>query len=49
MASRVLTSRQKKSHFGQVSLVEDVDKISDRVDSIVRLPCVCRSATTVRV
>ena len=48
VASRVLTSRQKKSHFGQVVPVEDVDKILDMVDSIVRLPCVCRSATTGR-
>ena len=43
-----LIARQKKSHFGQVVPIEDVDKILDAIDSIVRLPCVCRSLTTGR-
>jgi NAD-dependent dihydropyrimidine dehydrogenase PreA subunit len=43
-----LIARQKKSHFGQVVPVEDVDTILDRIDSVVRLPCVCRSLTTGR-
>jgi Pyruvate/2-oxoacid:ferredoxin oxidoreductase delta subunit len=48
MVSRMATARQKKSHFGQVVPIEDVDKVLDLVDSIVRLPCVCRSLTTGR-
>jgi ferredoxin len=48
VVSRVATARQKKSHFGQVIPIEDVDRVLDMVDSIVRLPCVCRSLTTGR-
>jgi ferredoxin len=43
-----LVARQKKSHFGQVVPIEEVDKILDMMDSVVRLPCVCRSLTTGR-
>lgn len=45
---RLATARQKKEHFGQVVPIEDVDEILGLVDSIVRLPCVCRSLTTGR-
>jgi len=45
---RIATARQKKSHFGQVVPLEDVDQILNLVDSIVRLPCACRSLTTGR-
>ena len=48
VVSKVATARQKKSHFGQVVPIEDVDKILDQIDSFVRLPCVCRSLTTGR-
>ncbi len=48
VVSKVATARQKKSHFGQVVPIEDVDKILDQIDLIVRLPCVCRSLTTGR-
>jgi ferredoxin len=48
IVSRVATSRQKKSHFGQVVPIEDVDKILDQIQSIVRIPCACRSLTTGR-
>src|SRR3972149_6015257 len=48
VVGKVATARQKKSHFGQVVPIEDVDKILDQIDSIVRLPCVCRSLTTGR-
>jgi NAD-dependent dihydropyrimidine dehydrogenase PreA subunit len=43
-----LIARQKRSHFGQVVPIEDVDRILDAIDSVVRLPCVCRSLTTGR-
>jgi len=46
--SRVATARQKKSHFGQVVPIEDVDMLLDEITSFVRIPCVCRSLTTGR-
>ena len=41
-----LTKRQKKSHFGQILPIEDVEHIVDQVRSIVRLPCICRKINT---
>lgn len=40
----IISSRQKSRHFGQVVPVEDVKQILGIVNSIVRLPCVCRRA-----
>ena len=48
LVSHELTRRQKRSHFGQVVPLEDVDQILAQISSVVRLPCVCRSATTGR-
>lgn len=48
IVSRVVTSRQKKAHFGQVVPIEDVDRLLDDISSVVRIPCVCRSLTTGR-
>ena len=48
IVSRVAVGRQKKSHFGQVVPIEDVDVILNEMTSIVRIPCVCRSLTTGR-
>lgn len=45
---RLAHRRQKKLHWGQVVPLEDVELIIDMQDSIVRLPCVCRSLTTGR-
>ncbi|HTX89998.1 MAG TPA: 4Fe-4S dicluster domain-containing protein [Anaerolineales bacterium] len=41
-----LTRQQKKDHFGQVVLVEDVEKILGMAAGVIRLPCVCRKVTT---
>lgn len=46
IAYPLVTSHLKKTHFGQVVPLEDVEKILDNVSSIVRLPCVCRKVTT---
>lgn len=35
----------KKKHLGQVIPIEDVDNILSIVNSIVRIPCVCRKST----
>ena len=40
-----LINRQKKVHYGQVVPLEEVERILDFVQSIVRLPCICRQAT----
>lgn len=40
-----LVDRQKKIHYGQVVPIEDVDRIFGFVNSVVRLPCICRQAT----
>ena len=39
-----LTRRQKRDHFGQIVPIEDVERILQQVDGVVRLPCVCRRA-----
>ncbi len=39
-----MIGRQKKVHYGQVLPIEDVQKIFDFVNSVVRLPCICRQA-----
>lgn len=36
---------QKKSHFGQVVPIEDVEAIFAMMNTVVRLPCVCRGFT----
>lgn len=40
-----VTSHLKKTHFGQVVPLEDAFNILDNVNSIVRLPCICRKVT----
>ncbi len=37
-------NRQKKSHYGQVLPIEEVERIFAFVNSVVRLPCICRQA-----
>lgn len=41
----VITSRMKKTHHGQVLPIEDVEEIFGFVNSVVRLPCICRKAS----
>lgn len=41
----LFTYRQKREHFGQVVPMEDIESIFSMVNSIVRVPCVCRRAT----
>jgi len=40
-----LSNRQKKVHFGQVVPIEDLERIFGFVNSVVRLPCICRKIT----
>lgn len=41
-----LTRSQKKSHFGQMVPLEDVEQILRRVGTVWRLPCICRKVAT---
>jgi len=40
-----IIGRMKKMHFGQVLPIEDVEEIFGFVNSVVRLPCICRQAS----
>lgn len=42
---RALTNRQKQVHYGQVVPIEDLERILSFVNSVVRLPCICRKIT----
>jgi ferredoxin len=39
------TNRQKKNHYGQVVPIEDIERIFEFVNSLVRINCICRYAT----
>ena len=39
------TKTQKKSHFGQVVVIEEVEQIFKLAEGVIRLPCVCRKVT----
>lgn len=40
-----LINRQKKRHYGQVLPIEEIEKIFGFINSVVRLPCICRQVT----
>ncbi|MCK4838738.1 MAG: hypothetical protein KAS94_08020 [Desulfobulbaceae bacterium] len=40
------TRNQKKNHFGQIVPLEGIENVLDRVDSVIRLPCICRKVAT---
>jgi len=44
MAKRVFTRKLKKEHFGQVVPLEDMKRIFEITNTIVRIPCPCRKA-----
>lgn len=48
LVGSIITYRYKKKHFGQVVPIEDLEQIFDIVNSVVRLPCVCRKAISNR-
>ncbi len=37
-----ISNRQKKTHYGQVLPLEEIEKIFSFVNSVIRLPCICR-------
>jgi ferredoxin len=46
LAKPILTRRQKRDHYGQVVPMEEVEKIFEMVQGVIRLACVCRRVTT---
>ena len=41
----IVVNRQKRVHYGQVVPIEEVERIFGFVNSVTRLPCICRQAT----
>jgi len=41
----ILINRQKRRHYGQVMPVEEIEKIFGFINSVVRLPCICRKVS----
>jgi NAD-dependent dihydropyrimidine dehydrogenase PreA subunit len=41
----LVVRKYKKNHYGQLIPVEEVEKILPVVDSIIRIPCICRMVT----
>ncbi len=41
----VIIGRMRKMHYGQVLPIEDVEEIFGFVNTVVRLPCICRQAS----
>ena len=46
MVKRLLTAKMKRVHYGQVVPIEEIGEIFGFANSIVRVACVCRKATT---
>jgi ferredoxin len=42
----LVTRRSKKTHFGQIVPIEDIEHLLSNFSTLVRLPCICRKATT---
>ncbi|NWF98582.1 MAG: 4Fe-4S binding protein [Nitrospirae bacterium] len=46
IAYPMVTGHMKKTHFGQIVPIEDIEIVLNNFSSIVRLPCICRKVTT---
>jgi len=46
IAYPLITRHLKKTHFGQIVPIEDLERLLNHFGSLVRLPCVCRKVTT---
>lgn len=45
IVQKIITSKAKKVHYGQVVPIEDIESIFGFVNSIVRVACICRLIT----
>jgi ferredoxin len=46
LAYPLVTKPLKKTHFGQIVPIEDIEHLLDKFSTLVRLPCICRKAST---
>jgi ferredoxin len=44
-AGKLISKRMKKHHFGQVVPIEEIERIFEFVNSVVRIACACRHVT----
>lgn len=44
--TRRITNKMKKQHFGQVVPIEEIERILGFVNSVIRVGCICRKAST---
>ena len=44
LVSRLITWKMKKTHFGQIVPIEEIEQIFGFVQTIVRVACICRQA-----
>jgi Pyruvate/2-oxoacid:ferredoxin oxidoreductase delta subunit len=45
LASRLITRKMKKVHFGQIVPIEEIEQIFGFVNTITRVACICRQAS----
>ncbi len=45
MVGRIITRKMKRTHFGQVVPIEEIEQIFGFMNSIVRIACICRHTT----
>jgi len=45
LIGRMISRRMRRDHFGQVVPIEDVERIFEMMNSIVRIGCICRHVT----
>ena len=45
LVSRLITRKMKKTHFGQIVPIEEIEEIFGFVQNIVRVACICRQAS----
>jgi Pyruvate/2-oxoacid:ferredoxin oxidoreductase delta subunit len=45
LVSRLITWKMKKTHFGQIVPIEEIEEIFGFVQTIVRVACICRQAS----
>ncbi len=46
MFGGIFTQKLKETHYGQVVPIEDIEKIFEFVNSVVRITCICRYASS---
>ena len=42
LLKRIITNKMKKVHYGQIVPIEDIERIFEFVNSVIRVACICR-------